>query len=89
MLFWSQKAKESTWVLKEVNYAIDRKRGDDQAPPEIYPVILEGPPVPTPPEGLGHLHFNDSLIYLINPQAPQSVPGVEGLAPGGESELSQ
>jgi hypothetical protein len=29
-------------------YALARKAGDDHAPPEIKPVILEGPPVPEP-----------------------------------------
>ena len=33
--------------------------------PEIIPVILEGPPVPKPPQMLSHIHFNDSMVYFI------------------------
>lgn len=37
----------------------------DQRLPEIKPVIIEGPPLVLPPNSLGHLHFNDRLIYFI------------------------
>jgi hypothetical protein len=67
LLFWSTSAKESKWVLKEIRYAIKRKGGDDLQPPDIIPVIIEGPPVPCPPEDLAHLHFNDYLIYFMKP----------------------
>jgi hypothetical protein len=73
LLFWSTKAKESEWVLKEVRYAIKRKEGDESAPPEMIPVIIEGPPVPEPPEELAHLHFNDYLIYFMKPRLPERV----------------
>lgn len=66
LLFWSTAARKSEWVLREVDYAIDRKGGYDDAPPEIKPVIIEGPPLVTPPERLKHLHFNDRLIYLMS-----------------------
>jgi serine/threonine protein kinase len=66
LLFWSKAARDSAWVLKEVRYALDRKKGDDLAPPEIKPVILEGPPPIPPPPELASLHFNDRLIYLMN-----------------------
>lgn len=66
LLFWSHAAKSSEWVMKEVDYAIARKRGNDEAPPEIKPVIIEGPPLVPPPERLKHLHFNDRLIYLMS-----------------------
>jgi hypothetical protein len=70
LLFWSSHAKASEWVMKEVVYAIRRKGGHDDAPPEIHPVIIEGPPhVPPPPE-LEHLHFNDKLIYFRTPEPP-------------------
>jgi hypothetical protein len=65
LLFWSSNAKKSEWVLKEVRYALARKRGDESAPPEIVPVIIEGPPVPEPVDELSHLHFNDYLIYFM------------------------
>jgi hypothetical protein len=38
-LLWSTAAKQSEWVVKEVRYAIERRSGDDLAPPEIVPVI--------------------------------------------------
>lgn len=68
LLFWSAAARRSDWVLKEVDYAISRKGGNDEAPPEIKPVIIEGPPLVEPPEKLKHLHFNDRLIYFMNRQ---------------------
>jgi len=65
LLFWSTASKESEWVMKEVHYALNRKGGDDLAPPEIYPVIIEGPPIPLPPQELSHLHFNDRILYVM------------------------
>lgn len=66
LLFWSKAAKRSKWVRKEVRYALDRKHGDTNAPPEIGPVIIEGPPVPRPWKELAYLHFNDRIIYFMN-----------------------
>ena len=66
LLFWSNAAKRSKWVRKEVQYALARKRGDESAPPEIGPVIIEGPPVPPPWKELSYLHFNDRVIYFMN-----------------------
>jgi len=65
LLFWSSSARDSKWVLNEVRYALSRKAGDDLAPPEIRPVIIEGPPIVEPPEELAHLHFNDKLRYFM------------------------
>ena len=66
LLFWSTKAKESRWVLDEVRYAPKRQGGDILAPPELIPVIIEGPPIPNPPDELSaHLHFNDYLLYFL------------------------
>jgi hypothetical protein len=67
MLFWSTASKESKWVTKEVQYALARKGGDDSRPPEIVPVLIEGPPVPLPNPELAHLHFNDKLLYYMRP----------------------
>jgi tetratricopeptide (TPR) repeat protein len=66
LLFWSNAAKRSKWVRREVRYALDRKRGDVFAPPEIGPVIIEGPPVPRPWKELSDLHFNDRIIYFMD-----------------------
>ena len=65
LLFWSTAAKESKWVLKEALYALERQGKDGLNPPEIIPVIIEGPPPVSPPAELQHLHFNDKLLYLI------------------------
>jgi hypothetical protein len=65
LLFWSTNAKNSKWVLEETRYALRRKSGDACNPPEVVPVIIEGPPPVEPPEDLKHLHFNDRLIYFI------------------------
>ena len=64
-LFWSTAAKQSEWVMREVRYAIARQGGDEFAPPEIVPIIIEGPPPAEPPAELRHLHFNDKFMYFI------------------------
>ncbi len=67
LLFWSSAARKSQWVAKEVHYALTRKGGRDDVAPAIIPVIIEGPPpVPAPPE-LAHLHFNDRMVYFMDP----------------------
>ena len=50
LLFWSRNAKRSTWVMKEIRYALERKGGNEFAPPDLIPVIIDGPPVPKPPK---------------------------------------
>jgi hypothetical protein len=52
-LFWSSAAKRSRWVEREWRYAL-ANRGDEF----ITPVPIEGPPVPSPPAELAHLHFS-------------------------------
>jgi TIR domain len=64
-LFWSTAAKQSEWMIKEVRYAIERHAGDEMAPPEIVPVMIEGPLPVAPAPGLKGLHFNDRLLYFI------------------------
>jgi hypothetical protein len=65
LLFWSRAAATSDWVAKEIAYALARKAGDENLPPAIQPVPIEGPPPPPPPETLRHLHFNDALLGHI------------------------
>jgi hypothetical protein len=65
LLFWSSAAKTSEWVMKEVKYALLRKGDLETNPPDIVPVILEGPPPVPPPPELQHMHFADHLMYLI------------------------
>ncbi|HEX6185075.1 MAG TPA: toll/interleukin-1 receptor domain-containing protein [Pyrinomonadaceae bacterium] len=64
-LFWSQAASDSKWVLEEAKYARARQEGKDDRPPEIIPIIIEGPPPVKPPPELNFLHFNDKYIYLL------------------------
>jgi len=65
-LFWSSAARNSEWVGKEWRYALARKGPAEISPPDIIPVIIEGPPPVPPPPELEHLHFNDHLIYFMD-----------------------
>ena len=65
-LFWSTAARNSEWVMKEVQYALKKRGADRFATPEIVPVIIEGPPPVPPPDELKDIHFNDVFIYFIN-----------------------
>jgi hypothetical protein len=65
LLFWSRAAAASEWVAKEIAYALARKAGNEDQPPAIQPVPIEGPPPPPPPEALRQLHFNDALLAQI------------------------
>jgi serine/threonine-protein kinase len=56
--------------LSEIEYALYRKRGDAAAPPEIMPVVLEGPPAPPAPESLSDVSFDDYLPYFDSSTAP-------------------
>ena len=61
LLFWSQAAKDSQWVRREVEYAL--ALGDKT--PQIRPVVIEGPPAPAPWEELAQLHFDDRLLSML------------------------
>ena len=74
VLFWSEAARRSEWVEKEVRYAIGRQRHGKR--PEIVPLILEGPPSPEPPPHLSHLHFDDWMRYAIASLGPNTPAGV-------------
>ncbi len=64
-VFWSEAAKRSKWIQKEIIYAYRLQNGKDTAPPDIIPIPIEGPPPIKPPKVLSFLHFNDKFIYLI------------------------
>jgi hypothetical protein len=64
-LFWSKAASQSRWVEKEITYARERQASNDEAAPEIVPILIEGPPPEKPPEQLSFLHFNDRFLYFI------------------------
>lgn len=63
LLFWSSEARNSDWVHREAQMALDAQRSAS-SPPEIRPVILEGPPAPPPWPELADLHFDDPLLYF-------------------------
>ena len=65
LLFWSQAAKDSKWVIQETEYALQRQRESAEGLPDIVPIILEGPPPVPPPDSLRNIHFNDVIHYLI------------------------
>jgi hypothetical protein len=73
-LFWSAAANKSEWIEKEVRYALDRKSGNDEIPPEIVPVILQGPPEVPPPSYLPEYHFNDPFAYFIKAELAMRKP---------------
>lgn len=53
-LFWSNNARKSEWVQKELAYAIEKKGSWF-----IHPVALEAPEICPPPEQLRDRHFDD------------------------------
>lgn len=63
-LFWSSNAKASEWVLKELRYAYELKHHDEDAPPRIQPIPIEGPPPVQPPTGFEWLHVDDPVLYF-------------------------
>jgi hypothetical protein len=65
LLFWSSHAAASKWVVRESERALLRRGTGEDLPPEIVPIVLEGPPVPPPPDKLKAIHFNDPLLYVI------------------------
>ena len=64
LLFWSQAAKESQWVIKEAEYALAHQRENPRSEPDLVPVVLQQN-VPPPPS-LFAFHFNDRIQYLIS-----------------------
>jgi hypothetical protein len=64
-LFWSVSSRESEWVEKEVKYALEHKRSQQDGLPEIMPVIFDGPEEAPPPAYLSEYHFNDKFDYFI------------------------
>ena len=65
LLFWSSHAAASPWVVREAEYALQRRGHSPDGLPDITPIILEGPPTPLPPPSLSALHFNDVLRYVV------------------------
>jgi hypothetical protein len=64
LLFWSSAAKKSPWILEEVRYAL-RRKGDEWDPPELMPVMIEGPPAVGLPQELKHPRFSDRLGHFM------------------------
>jgi hypothetical protein len=77
LLFWSSHAARSEWVIREAEFALNCKAVSAEDMPDIAPVVLEGPPLPPPPDSLKHLHFDSALRHLIaavEREAPRSSP---------------
>jgi serine/threonine protein kinase len=72
LLFWSSSSVTSDWVRKEARYALERQTTSVRGEPDIIPVMIEGPPPPTPWPELAHLHFNDKLLYLMRCEESRS-----------------
>ena len=64
LLFWSQAAKDSQWVLKEAEYALAHQQKNSGSEPDLVPVVLEQNVLPPP--SLSAFHFNDAISYLIS-----------------------
>jgi hypothetical protein len=75
LLFWSQAAKDSPWVMQEAEYALKQQQQSQDSEPDIVPVILEQNVLPPPSPAA--LHFNDRIQYLISlmPLAAERRPG--------------
>lgn len=54
LLFWSQAAKDSPWVIKEAEYALKHQQKNPQSEPDFVPFILEENVLP-PPSLSAHL----------------------------------
>jgi hypothetical protein len=65
LLCWSRAARDSTWVMKETRYALNRQRRSRGGTPDIVPLVLEPPSQAMPPKWLSHLHFNDLVCSII------------------------
>jgi hypothetical protein len=64
LLFWSQAAKDSQWVLKEAEYALAHQQKNPGSEPDLVPVVLEQNVLPPP--NLSAFHFNDRISYHIS-----------------------
>jgi hypothetical protein len=64
LLFWSQAAADSQWVIKEAEYALAHQQKNPNGEPDLVPVVLEQN-VPPPPS-LSAFHFNDRISYLVS-----------------------
>ena len=68
LLCWSEAARNSKMVEREIEIAIYCNRRWPESPlsrPAIKPLILEGPPPPKPPHYLKHLNFDDPIMYIV------------------------
>jgi hypothetical protein len=64
LLFWSQAAKDSQWVIKEAEYALAHQQKNPNSEPDLVPVVLEQDVLPPP--SLAAFHFNDRISYLAS-----------------------
>lgn len=64
-LCWSRKASKSKWVLKEIEFAMDKFEAT-HLKPAIRPLPLEPPSLVEPYEKLGDKHFDDPVLAFID-----------------------
>jgi hypothetical protein len=64
VLVWSGRAKASSEVENEWQYALLQQTMGADGGPDFYPVTIEGPPIPLPPAELAHLNFRDRFGYI-------------------------
>jgi serine/threonine protein kinase len=67
VMFWSQAARDSEWVRKELQHALARRGGVPFAGPEILPVPVEGPPPVAPIDELRPWRLKDHYLYFLPP----------------------
>ena len=70
-LFWSEAAKNSPWVAREIAYALCQK-ATKSIPPDIMPIAVQVPAFP-PPKYLEELHFNDATLFFM--KRDEAAPG--------------
>jgi TIR domain len=61
LLFWSEHAAKSKWVIWETKYALRRQKATPWRLPYIWPVPLAGVSRAPVPKWLSHIHFHDPL----------------------------
>jgi hypothetical protein len=64
LLFWSNAASKSKWVVAEAEYALRFSNRTDQKRPDFKPLILGT--VPYIPPSLSSINLNDKFRYLIS-----------------------
>jgi hypothetical protein len=73
-LFWSQHAKKSLWVNREIKCALQCVKNKGES--FISPIPLESPEDSPPLDELKNLHFNDPILPYIKNSEERSIEGI-------------